>query len=215
MMDGERLAASSRRARSRSRLWRSCADARSTTRSSSSTRRRTPRPEQMKMFLTRLGFGSKMVVTGDVTQIDLPGGRQSGLVTVARGADGDRRHRLRPLRQPRRRAPQARAAHRGRLQGARRPRGERAGERLRRAGGQSKRRRGARGRRAVNAALVEVVNRHARGASTRPPWRRSCAAVLAAEGRGRRRARRALRRRARACARSIASIAVIDESPTC
>jgi phosphate starvation-inducible PhoH-like protein len=39
-------------------------------------------PEQIKMFLTRLGFGSKMVVTGDVTQIDLPGGRQSGLVTV-------------------------------------------------------------------------------------------------------------------------------------
>jgi len=39
-------------------------------------------PEQMKMFLTRLGFGSKMVVTGDITQIDLPGDRQSGLVTV-------------------------------------------------------------------------------------------------------------------------------------
>ncbi|MBL0388352.1 PhoH family protein [Tumebacillus sp. ITR2] len=36
-------------------------------------------PEQMKMFLTRLGFGSKMVVTGDVTQIDLPRGKQSGL----------------------------------------------------------------------------------------------------------------------------------------
>jgi phosphate starvation-inducible protein PhoH and related proteins len=35
--------------------------------------------EQMKMFLTRLGFGSKMVVTGDVTQIDLPGGARSGL----------------------------------------------------------------------------------------------------------------------------------------
>lgn len=35
--------------------------------------------EQMKMFLTRLGFGSKMVITGDVTQIDLPGGAQSGL----------------------------------------------------------------------------------------------------------------------------------------
>ncbi|CAM2928381.1 Phosphate starvation-inducible protein PhoH [Mycobacterium intermedium] len=35
--------------------------------------------EQMKMFLTRLGFGSKVVVTGDVTQIDLPGGAQSGL----------------------------------------------------------------------------------------------------------------------------------------
>jgi phosphate starvation-inducible PhoH-like protein len=36
-------------------------------------------PEQMKMFLTRLGFGSKMVVTGDVTQIDLPRGKSSGL----------------------------------------------------------------------------------------------------------------------------------------
>ncbi len=39
-------------------------------------------PEQMKMFLTRLGFGSKMVVTGDVTQVDLPGGTQSGLKVV-------------------------------------------------------------------------------------------------------------------------------------
>jgi phosphate starvation-inducible PhoH-like protein len=36
--------------------------------------------EQMKMFLTRLGFNSKAVVTGDVTQIDLPAGRRSGLV---------------------------------------------------------------------------------------------------------------------------------------
>jgi phosphate starvation-inducible PhoH-like protein len=39
-------------------------------------------PEQMKMFLTRLGFGSKMVVTGDVTQIDLPGNAPSGLRVV-------------------------------------------------------------------------------------------------------------------------------------
>ena len=38
--------------------------------------------EQMKMFLTRLGFGSKIVVTGDVTQVDLPGGAQSGLRIV-------------------------------------------------------------------------------------------------------------------------------------
>ena len=37
-------------------------------------------PEQMKMFLTRLGFGSKAVVTGDVTQIDLPRGAPSGLI---------------------------------------------------------------------------------------------------------------------------------------
>jgi phosphate starvation-inducible PhoH-like protein len=40
-------------------------------------------PEQMKMFLTRLGFNSKMVVTGDVTQIDLPREQVSGLITVA------------------------------------------------------------------------------------------------------------------------------------
>ncbi|MCK2241053.1 MULTISPECIES: PhoH family protein [unclassified Crossiella] len=39
-------------------------------------------PEQMKMFLTRLGFGSKIVVTGDITQIDLPGGQRSGLKVV-------------------------------------------------------------------------------------------------------------------------------------
>ena len=39
-------------------------------------------PEQMKMFLTRLGFGSKIVVTGDVTQVDLPGGTTSGLRVV-------------------------------------------------------------------------------------------------------------------------------------
>ncbi|WP_020498116.1 PhoH family protein [Sciscionella marina] len=39
-------------------------------------------PEQMKMFLTRLGFGSQIVVTGDITQIDLPGGQRSGLQVV-------------------------------------------------------------------------------------------------------------------------------------
>ena len=44
-------------------------------------------PEQMKMFLTRLGYGSKMVVTGDVTQVDLPGGA-SGLRVVNKILDG-------------------------------------------------------------------------------------------------------------------------------
>ncbi|HEY0259418.1 MAG TPA: PhoH family protein [Lacisediminihabitans sp.] len=44
-------------------------------------------PEQMKMFLTRLGFGSKMVVTGDITQVDLPAGA-SGLQLVTRVLDG-------------------------------------------------------------------------------------------------------------------------------
>jgi phosphate starvation-inducible protein PhoH and related proteins len=48
-------------------------------------------PEQMKMFLTRLGFGSRMVVTGDITQIDLPRDQRSGLVVVSdilAGVDG-------------------------------------------------------------------------------------------------------------------------------
>lgn len=47
-------------------------------------------PEQMKMFLTRLGFNSKIVVTGDVTQIDLPNGKKSGLkeaVRILKGID--------------------------------------------------------------------------------------------------------------------------------
>lgn len=48
-------------------------------------------PAQMKMFLTRLGFGSKMIITGDVSQIDLPKGVKSGLAVakeMLRGIDG-------------------------------------------------------------------------------------------------------------------------------
>ena len=44
--------------------------------------------EQMKMFLTRLGFGSKAVVTGDITQIDLPSGRTSGLIEAMKVVGG-------------------------------------------------------------------------------------------------------------------------------
>jgi phosphate starvation-inducible PhoH-like protein len=44
--------------------------------------------EQMKMFLTRIGFGSKAVITGDVTQIDLPSGKRSGLVEAQRVVSG-------------------------------------------------------------------------------------------------------------------------------
>ncbi|MBR5793005.1 MAG: PhoH family protein, partial [Ruminiclostridium sp.] len=47
--------------------------------------------EQMKMFLTRLGFGSKIVITGDITQIDLPGDKVSGLkeaMRVLQGVEG-------------------------------------------------------------------------------------------------------------------------------
>ena len=39
-------------------------------------------PEQMKMFLTRIGFGSRAVITGDITQVDLPRGKESGLDVV-------------------------------------------------------------------------------------------------------------------------------------
>jgi len=47
-------------------------------------------PEQMKMFLTRIGFGAKAVVNGDVTQIDLPRGHKSGLIEARRILDGVR-----------------------------------------------------------------------------------------------------------------------------
>ena len=39
-------------------------------------------PEQMKMFLTRIGYGSKAIITGDITQLDLPRGKKSGLITI-------------------------------------------------------------------------------------------------------------------------------------
>ena len=45
-------------------------------------------PEQMKMFLTRLGFNSKAVITGDMTQTDLPTGQKSGLATAVKVVEG-------------------------------------------------------------------------------------------------------------------------------
>ena len=81
--------------------------------------------EQMKMFLTRLGFGSKIVVTGDITQVDLPGGAD---LRAARGGAHSRRHRRHPLRrthQRRRRAASAGVRDRRRL---RQIRGARADE---------------------------------------------------------------------------------------
>ena len=68
--------------------------------------------EQMKMFLTRLGFGSKMVVTGDVTQIDLPDQPALGPDRRERHPRGGAGHRVHPLRRRRRRPPRARAADR-------------------------------------------------------------------------------------------------------
>ncbi len=67
--------------------------------------------EQMKMVLTRIGFGSKVVVTGDITQIDLPHGQDLGPHRGDLGALGGQGHRLLVLRREGRGAPQARAVH--------------------------------------------------------------------------------------------------------
>ena len=90
-------------------------------------------PEQMKMFLTRLGFGSRMVVTGDISQVDLPGGRESGLIVVRRilaGVDGIS---FCELGSGRRRAPPPGGPHHRGLRPPRR-RGRRPGRRRRPAG---------------------------------------------------------------------------------
>ena len=71
--------------------------------------------DQIKMFLTRLGSGSKMVVTGDVTQIDLPAGQRSGLRAAATRLNGDRRDPRGRTRRYRRRAPSAGRAYRARV----------------------------------------------------------------------------------------------------
>ena len=84
-------------------------------------------PEQMKMFLTRLGFNSRMVVTGDVTQIDLPTDQRSGLIVVRDILDEVQDISFVQLRRRGRRPPQAGPAHRRRLRRARQPRARGAG----------------------------------------------------------------------------------------
>ena len=69
-------------------------------------------PEQMKMFLTRIGFGSTAVITGDVTQVDLPRGQPSGLRQAVEVLQGRGGHQLHLLQCPRRGAPCPGAAHR-------------------------------------------------------------------------------------------------------
>ena len=124
--------------------------------------------EQMKMFLTRLGFGSKAVVTGDITQIDLPNPRASGLVEALQDRQGRRGHRLHLLRRQGRRPPQARAADR---EGVRRLLGQPRGQRC-----------GTRKPPRPSAVRVEVVTAGARararaGALARSRWRRRAPAA--------------------------------------
>ncbi len=71
--------------------------------------------EQMKMFVTRLGNNSKAVITGDLTQTDLPNPKKSGLLEALQRPRRRRRHQVLPLRGCRRRPPSPRAAHRPRL----------------------------------------------------------------------------------------------------
>ena len=120
-------------------------------------------PEQMQMFLTRLGFGSKIVVTGDPTQNDLARGERSGLADVSEVLPGIAGHRVRELRLRGRRAPQARAADRLGLQGA--------GRAARAVGAIDPR-----------AARPRGRGRRTRTVSTPPPCERWRRAVLAAEG---------------------------------
>ena len=75
-------------------------------------------PEQMKMFLTRLGFGTRMVVTGDITQVDLPAGASGCSWSPA--CSRHRRHPLRATDQRRRRAPHPGRPHRRRVHEVRR-----------------------------------------------------------------------------------------------
>ena len=74
---------------------------------------------QMKMFLTRLGEGSRMIVTGDPSQIDLPPGQKSGLVEAVRILDGVEGIGRVTFARGRRGAPRSRAPHRRRLRGRR------------------------------------------------------------------------------------------------
>ena len=82
MLDPERVNAYFERGTIEVRRWPSCAAGRLNDSFVILDEAQNTSPEQMKMFLTRLGFGSKMVVTGDITQIDLERGRRSGLVEV-------------------------------------------------------------------------------------------------------------------------------------
>ena len=117
--------------------------------------------EQMKMFLTRLGFNSKMVITGDVTQVDLPASRASGLIEVQSILEGVPGHQLRLLRRQRRGPAPARV---GDHPGLRRARGDPAPPpKARRSPGAPTRR-----RRSVMAAAVD--NRQRRVPVSRRVW---------------------------------------------
>ena len=152
--------------------------------------------EQMKMFLTRLGFGAKAVITGDITQIDLPTGRTSGPGRGDEGGRRDRGHLVRLLRRSRRRPPQAGAADRQGVRGVL----ERATASAARRRREPPTRHDSRASQRRARARLRVASRRARPAAARArPRRAGCAARRAG---ARARTRRASRSSAtRGCAR--------------
>ena len=141
-------------------------------------------PEQMKMFLTRIGFGTKAVITGDVTQIDLARGQKSGLIEADRILAGVRGIAFTPLHERRRRAPPARAEDHRRLRARRRAADERRGARGRSARAAARRLSVQYARRARPACPRRATLRRwaRRGARARRRGRR-CASSASAEGR--------------------------------
>ena len=144
---------------------------------------------QMKMFLTRLGENSRMIVTGDPSQVDLPRGQTSGLAEAVRLLDGCRRHRPRHLHARGRHPPRTGGAHRRRLRPraakgkpderiARRARGS-AGDRHQGAVAAVGRGtgRGRTVRRAIDAAARPLSTRTASSASCSPTMRRSARSI--------------------------------------
>ena len=127
------------------------------------------------MFLTRIGFGSRAVVTGDVTQTDLPRGKESGLRHVSRVLRRRRRHRVHPLHRRGRRAPSARAEDRRpptRATKSNATDGNRMGTRRSRSRFRTSRApRGSRRKHRLRSWVLAAVSGPTEGAGRRPPPR--------------------------------------------
>ena len=162
-------------------------------------------PEQMKMFLTRLGFGSKVVVTGDVTQIDLPE-RARSLRACSRSRDDPRRHRRPRVRRARLRATSCATGS---------SRTSSTPTSVRRAPPRS-RRAGARATTRATASDVFGADEQSTSRSTLPRWLRLARLVLDGRAASRRRRDVAdLRRRGRRSPSSTSGSWASRARPTC
>ena len=135
--------------------------------------------EQMKMVLTRIGFGSKVVITGDITQIDLPAGPHLGPGGGHRGPERREGDLVRLLRREGRRAPQARAVGDQGLRGLRRRPGAAADRRAADAACQPPALGRSRPRSTGSGAAASRPARLRRRPATRPPTRCACPGEVA------------------------------------